>query len=152
MPKLNKVMVPESAIAASRPTKDGKKHATKRVLPVATLAEETEKAAIVGLREYLATNKAILAGEVCQMVRKNGTVLDVTPKAADKQAEDVALLPNFGLPTTFGELFDAINNAVEAKHRNQMGAWLTKEFVEDKAGKAKSATDDGTLADDLAVA
>lgn len=151
MPKLNKVMVPESTIAKTR-TKDEQQHATKRILPVATLEKEDAKAAMVGLQEYLATNKAILAGEVCQMVRKNGTVLEVTPKSAASQAENVALLPNFGLPTTFAELFDAINNAVEAKHRNQMGAWLTNEFTEPKTGKAKSATDDGTVGDDVEVA
>jgi predicted DNA-binding transcriptional regulator YafY len=152
MPKLNKVMVPESTIAANRPTKDGKKHATKRILPLATLTEESAKAALVGLQEYLTTNKAILAGEECVMIRKNGTEMKATPKAADNQKEDVALLPNFGLPTTFTELFDAINNAVEAKHRNQMGAWLTNEFVEPKSGKTRAATDDGTLGDDIAVA
>jgi hypothetical protein len=146
MARITKALVPESQIAKER-CKDGNKHSTKRILPMLTIADESPKAFVAAVTEYLAANKAICAGEETEIVMASGKVHKVTPKdATAAQAEGVTLLPNADLPITYADLVDAINKAVEALHRNQMGAWLTKTFTVPKAG-AKTVVD-GIVPDD----
>lgn len=148
--KVTRTIVPESTISKGRPTKDGKDHATKRILPLLVIESDDPKAAFKAFTEYLATNAAICAGEEVELVTASGAVRKATPKNGnDHQAENVALLPNHDLPTTFADLVDAINAGVEQKHRNQMGAWLTKSFTEPKKGKKDEPA---AIADDMEIA
>lgn len=143
MPRILKGIRVVSKLAATRAI-DNKEHTAGRLLPEATIDGEDGKAFATAINAYLALNKAIIAGEKIELVGQgrdaDGNVVEKIKEvtASDVAKEGGVVVPSKDLPTTYVEIIDLINAAMIAKHRNQLGAFLSSNFDKQQAGKTKS--------------